>query len=811
MSTMDEDSKMKVLRQLARTPGDVAISALEREAGKSLGILETDLHFDVLERQIELLGVFAFRVADRVVSGIAAFLSRLETIQLAHSQEGAWIEHYETPSRLAIASLELLSKLRYFETRDILGIAIAIASSSEDADVKKAAGDVLQQIAAFDIDAFYAGENRAGLGPAPQKVVIDFLESSVDLLTNIAVAARLCGYLLSPNMSGTSWNYSSVTWSSAAIPAIEPIADIRSRAIALLQTMFTLDIGVDHKKQILNAMFESTRLPDRGEFGDDLRQMISGDTTRVLAFLKQQLHNQPLPIVQKIEHDAYWRFYHAPTEEVRQSALEIEAAIADLNEYQIYRDLIGFEGIFQKWQERAQSRTEFRALEAYRSSKASEYAESIDVDKWPLWHRRILTFCETESDDLATFPRFYEFLEKLAVRQPGLALELLREDSPQIARFTIPLLRGLWAGPLQGETRDLVWGWISRAEHLIAVSKLFWGNENADEEVMRFLFDQLVATGDYAALSFLIAAALSNFAKLPELVPSIVLPAIEVLGQVRDTRWVNDVWFEKETRQWLAELDDAGRQIVLDGLVPVESIDYHTEEILIPLAEQDLAQSLVFFRKRIEFEDAEPEGSDYDAIPYSFHQLQNVLERDPKLVVDVVLSWFREPIDLFQFRGGKLLKAIFPSFPRAFAEVLSYNVQNGDREQIDFVLDVLRNYEGEPFLYGICRDILVKLPTNDVELLGKLEIVLRNTGVVHGEFGFAEAYEQKAKAVEEWLSDPDDQVRIFAERFTKELRQFAEEDRRRAREEIRLRKHRFGIRDAKALEEGQADGDGVEE
>ncbi|WP_027666116.1 hypothetical protein [Rhizobium leguminosarum] len=806
MSTLDDDSKMKVLRQLARTPGDVATSALQSEAGKVFAVLDADVHFDVLERQIELLGAFAFRVADIAVNGVARFLSRLETIELVHNSDGLWIEKYETPARLAVASLELLSKLRYYQTREILKVAIAIASSSEDPDVQKAAGEILERIASFDIDAFYSGEHSAGLGPAPQMVVIELLETTVDLHASFATAVKLCGYLLSPNMSGTSWDYNSVTWSRGAIPAIPAIADIRDRSLGLLERIYDFDIGVEGKRQVINAMFESARLPDRGECGDELREMISSNSTRVLAFLKERLVNEPFPIVQKIEHDAYWRFYHAPTDAVRQSALEIEAALSTLEEYKIYRDLIGFEGIFQKWEERAQSRADFRALESYRSGKASEYAESIISETWPQWHARILAFCETESNDLATFPRFYQFLEKVAVLQPGLALDLLQENSPQIARFTIPLLRGLWGGPLHQETRDLVWGWIARGEHLVGVAKLFWGTDNVDEEVLRFLLDRLVDLGDYSALSFLVAAALSNYAKVPHLVDSVVLPSIKLLGEVGDSRWVNEIWFESETRKWLADLDEAGRQIVLDGLVPVEEIDYHTEEILIPLTERDVGQTLAFFRKRIAEEDTKPEGSDYDAIPYSFHQLQNTLERDAPLVVEVALSWFREPIDLFQFRGGKLLKAIFPTFASNFAEELSRNVRDGDREQIDFVLDVLRNYEGQPFLNGICREILLRLSPDDGELLGKLEVVLRNTGVVHGDFGFAQAYEDKANAIEGWLSDPSDKVRIFAERFSRELRQVASEDRRRAHEELQLRKHKFGIRNESALDDRSPEG-----
>lgn len=802
MSSMDANSKMKVLRQLARTTGEQATSVLEREASKILALLDTDVRYDVLRGQIELLDVFAFRVADLAVEGVARFLSRLETIELAHDDEREWTAKYETPAQLAVASLELLSRLRYFRTREILSIAMAAESSETDA-VQKAAADVLQRIAEFDIDVFYSGENRAGLGAAPQMVVIEFLEAEVDLQCHFAAAVRLSSYLLSPNMSGTSWDYNSVTWKSSAIPATHAIKEIRNRALTLLKRMYDLAEDVGAKRQVINAMFESARLPNQGGYDDDVRNMISENTTDALSFLEERLIGEPFPIIQKIEHDAYWRFYHAPTDAVRLAALKIQDRVETLDEYKIYRDLVGFEGIFQNWEDRAQSRTDFRTIEEYRSKKALEYAESINEENWPQWRERILAFCQTESNDLATFPKFYEFLEKVAIHHPNLALDLLKENPPQIARFTIPILRGLWAGLLRPETRDLMMGWIARGEHLGAVAKLFWSNEQLDEGVLQFLLERMAELRDYSGLRVLIGTAASNYSKFPNLLVSVVLPCIQLLSQVGDGHWINEIWYNDHARRMLLDLDKGARQVVLDGLERLDKIDFHAEEVLIPLAERDTAQTVMFFRRRIAIEDASSEGTSYEAIPFSFHQLQNTLQQSPRLVVEMVLSWFREPIDHFQHRGGHFLKAIFPTFPKPFSDELLRIVREGDREHLEFVLDVLRNYEGEQFLHDICKEILLHISPDDKELLAELSIVLSNTGVVHGEFGFAEALEEKVTAISSWLSDPSAEVRNFADRFVHDLQRSAEVERRRAKEDIALRKHAYGLRN-----DAQPDPDG---
>ncbi|MBY5863193.1 hypothetical protein [Rhizobium leguminosarum] len=803
MTSMDPSSKIKVLRQLARTSGEGAAAALDREAHKILAVLETDVTYGALRSQIELLDTFAFRVPDLAVEGMTRFLSRLETIKLARDRKSDFADTYETPAQLAVAALELLSRLRYYRTKEILSIAMAAESSNVDT-VRKAATDVLKRIAEFDMDVFYSGDKRAGLGAAPQKEVIDFLEADVQLDHHFAAAVSLCSALLSPNMQGTSWDYASVVWKSSAVPATTEVKEMRARTLSYLKEIYDLKCDVASKRQLINAMFEASRLPNHGTYPDDIIEMISDNTTDILSFLEQRLAGEPFPVIQKIEHDAYWRYYHAPTDAVREAALRIRDRVDAADEYKIYRDLVGFEGIFERWEDRRLSGADFREVGEYRSRKALEYALSIDNSNWQSWRERILRFCETESEDLATFPKFYEFLEKVAVHHPQIALDLLKESPAAIARFTIPLLRGLWAGQLRAETRDLMWGWISRGEHLLAIAKLFWSNDDVDEDVLGFLLDRLAEVGNYAGFRLLIGAAASNYSKFPSLVASVILPAIKVLSKVGDSLWIHEIWYSDDARRMLSELDADARQIVLNGLKALDDVDFHAEEVLIPLAKNDPAQVMMFFRARIDVEDSQPEGAGYRAIPFSFHQLHNVLEQSPELMVDIVFSWFSEPIEFFQHRGGHLLKSIFPSFPAAFSKKLFKMVETGARERIEFVLEVLKNYEGEQFLYEICREILLHISTDDPELLTSVSVVLSNTGVVHGEYGFAIACEQKASAITPWLSDSKPEIRDFADRLIQDLKRTAEAERRRAKEDITLRKHTYGARGtADDLEENE--------
>ena len=114
-----------------------------------------------------------------------------------------------------------------------------------------------------------------------------------------------------------------------------------------------------------------------------------------------------------------------------------------------------------------------------------------------------------------------------------------------------------------------------------------------------------------------------------------------------------------------------------------------------------------------------------------------------------------------------------------------------EARDIEFVLAILRGYEGGLPLLPICQDIVSILPEDD-PLLDEVSVVLDSTGTLNGAFGFVEAYQQKKAQIEPWLSDSRGAVKRFAEKRVRELdRQIAREQRR-ATEDLELRKRDYG-------------------
>lgn len=78
---------------------------------------------------------------------------------------------------------------------------------------------------------------------------------------------------------------------------------------------------------------------------------------------------------------------------------------------------------------------------------------------------------------------------------------------------------------------------------------------------------------------------------------------------------------------------------------------------------------------------------------------------------------------------------------------------------------------------------------DDQHKLNEVRVSIDNTGVVRGEFGFAEALQARKAALTEWLTDERPGVKAFAEKHIAELDLMIASERRRAesRREMRNR------------------------
>jgi hypothetical protein len=143
----------------------------------------------------------------------------------------------------------------------------------------------------------------------------------------------------------------------------------------------------------------------------------------------------------------------------------------------------------------------------------------------------------------------------------------------------------------------------------------------------------------------------------------------------------------------------------------------------------------------------------------------------------------------FTYDGGKLLAS--PELSGGLDERLVALIAGGDEQDLAFVLGILSAFDGRPRSYELVRAIVTVLgPEN--RLLGLARAVLQASGVVRGEFGFAEMHEARTTLLEPWLADPSENVRNFAVEQIRELDRLIAAENRSAEASIALRRLEYG-------------------
>lgn len=792
---MEFDLRLKAISRLATSETDAAAEALKKALEKALASLHEDTNYDLLEQSLSVLEAIAHRFSDVVAAEIIGFIASIRTRQITydnkHAAFVAEIAKYQNASTLAIRAIEVLLRVRYLETQTVTQALLKL-SIDDDGGIRKEAIESLRKVAAYDLDVFYGNNRQGGIGGQPQKEMLEVVSDLRDeeLVQYQHAALQIAESLLSPTIEGTRWSSTAVTISHVPTPAAGGVAEIRSGTIQLLKRLYALLQGTPQKLSVISVLNSATQPHRYPAGGEDVSTMIAGNTQEVLVFYKSLVPTADFPVVQKIESLSYWVYYHAPSGQAKRDALAIEQAIAANAEYRIYKTLIGFEGIFQNWEDLHRNDGDWEETDKFRREKATEFANSINDDNFSKWRERILSYAKTESEDLATFPTFYYFLETFAIAQPKLALKLLSEDAREIAGFLIPLLRGLWAGPEQPALRELLNAWIAAGQYLYASTKQFLDCLTLDRTLVKRLLDRATDLNDLNTVALVMSVAASNYRDDDAIIRDLFLPALEILTERGSPQWIFDMWFRREARAVISKLDDPGTELILRNMMLLETIDYQAEELLYLIAQRMPQKVLAFLCQRLAADESRNKRKTYDAIPYRLHKLDKPLAAIPREAVRIVREQYDGDYGMFIFRGARLLKTIFPQFSPEFESELLSLVDEGSDENLEFVLAVLRNYEGQTFVHNVCKEIVRQVPA-DSQYHTEVAIALRNTGVVSGPYGFAEAYDRKKTEMQAWLNDSSDKVKEFAARYIDVLDAMSAADRKQADEEIALRKQRY--------------------
>ena len=121
---------------------------------------------------------------------------------------------------------------------------------------------------------------------------------------------------------------------------------------------------------------------------------------------------------------------------------------------------------------------------------------------------------------------------------------------------------------------------------------------------------------------------------------------------------------------------------------------------------------------------------------------------------------------------------------KKFDEIICFLIQKGDDDSL--MKAALAIHSIEKTYLDLCVEIVRR--TDNRKILSQVNCNMYTTGVVSGDYGLAEAYEEKAKALEKYTTDESVRVRKFAKFMIKSFLQSAKSERQEVDEESRFAK-----------------------
>lgn len=707
----------------------------------------------------------------------------------------------KTYSEIIKAIADILTRYRYLDIEATFDALCTLYGWSGNEDEQKPLLELGKALAKHQLHVWRQ------YGPIAQEILVNQIETFDDdecrsmqpLLTSIL------GETLGAEISGTTNNSNSLTLHRGSVVASDMLSAVRTKAIGLLKRQFSLAVSDQDRRAILLALQTATNAPFSGDYSNELARLVMNNICAILEFQTEISPMLSLDLLQTTEeriHRIYWRYKELPETmrddpdlvaarvQVESTALAFRDLVNTNSDFEIYKTLVGYNSVFPPaWKSKDFN---YEQVKVYRSQQVDVLLTSVNDDNADVWFDRLNRYAQTKSNDAATFPVFGNFLEKLAEAQPDIAFGYLERLEEPLADFLPGLLAGLMRSRENAKALTKIDEWLNAGQHIAHVAWYLRFADHFDETLFRRVLESAIKYDDKHAMRNVLIAALTQFEVHPgTLVEDIFLPALSYLNAADDYSWIRMPWFSWLGSPIIRALDEEQANIVLDALISYPDLEDGAEYIAAAIAERWPAIVISFIGKRQELARSDKVPPRFDAVPFEVYQLRAPLAAAPDVMLNGARTWFDGDPLHFPYDGGRLLASVFPELSNGLQEQLTELITDGNEQDLEFVLAVLSAFEGKSCIYELVRSIVAKLNPGNPLLLNA-QSVLRQSGVVSGEFGFAELHAKRKTLLAEWLTDQSETVQIFATEQIRDLDRWIAIENRSAEASIALRKLDYG-------------------
>ena len=639
-----------------------------------------------------------------------------------------------------------------------------------------------------------------------QDTILNVLEQLSHLTQNNikGLVSDICKTILDPTVETITSNYQSVTFRQSSLLGNEYTSRIRKRALAILIKIYNANDNYKIKQQIIGAFNAATRPSRIGGSSDELLALILDDCIQLVDFYVSIINAEQFEILSQIENDVcflyrfglgviegnHYKRLNKEADSLVQAAIKFRTQLNKNRNFVIYKTLVGYDAVFEEsWDNRE---WHYQERNEYRDHKAIEYVNEINDKNQRNWEEIITICANAQSRDLATFPHFGKFLNQLAIKNAEFSLFLIEKYKEILEKFFVSIIDGLLRGDGKKKAQDLMKRWIKNGEYLYYCAAVYEFYQPINKTMIREVFKSAKKCGDKNALIKIMVALSKNchLTSITSIKPLFIM-AIEELTKIGVTSWVDEFWFRPEYITIINGLTEEDLDIVINNFLLLKDLNYHTEYLLDPIARKNPNKIMGLFKQRIIQENGRNNVRDYCSIPYQLDTLKKTLSLFPDLIFNTVIEWYQEDYKIFFMRGARCLHNIFPEFSKDMEDRLLRLIANNDRTVQLIAIDLLRTYPGDRNIFNSCCE-LVRLLSENSDLLPEIMAVLENTGVVSGEDGLINAYKHKMQLIEPWLKDKNKNVREFSKRFSTVMNMRIIQETQRIEERVELNKHQYG-------------------
>ena len=693
-------------------------------------------------------------------------------------------------------ALEVIDQLRYLgedAVRLTWGSLCAIFTDASSEQERKRLLDSVHKLAKNDLRVW-------GLaGPFVQEVLAQELEalSVDDRLTLRPVVIKAIAAMQDLEAESSSFKGDTWTMSRGVVPHSPELESIRARCFAVLRALLLASNTDAEKKEIISCLRQSGRVARR-EASEATVAMVVRDTAKVTDLLTELAPELSFELRQELEHEALWDFRRyvstAPDkpacadalacEVLKDSLLRFRAVLSRDAEFQIFKVLVGYNSVFEPaWED---PEFEIERIDQYREQERRATIARIDQAETAKWRKTLLRCAGTDATDAATLPPFHTFMRELGEAQPDMALTFVQEEEPLWRRFLPDLLSGVGASGKSADLQNILSAWVDAGTNLEAVVRYLEAADAVDADLLIRATRKAIATADNVGVLFAVSAINKRHRQVPGALWPEFLEAVSYLAGKRDERWIRFVWASKREESILKGLSEAGANSILDLLAASQRLDYQTESLLAVIA-ADWPRLVIDHLARRVRNAIGKSPNEFEALPLGFHVLQKILPVELEYLLAAGRTIYQEDQALFTYRGAMLVSNVFPKYTPELDDALTkFLAKESSDDDPQYVAQLLGKFKSDPAIYSLCREIVAK--TEAEEVLDKVRSSMTSFGVVHGEYGHADATQRVWDGIQPWLEDERPTVKAFAKSFAHRLEQSVASARRSAQLEHEQRK-----------------------